>query len=192
VTTEQEAAEAAGRLPYPLVAKLISPQAPHKSDLGGVITGLTDAEQVVEAFRRIQAIATEHDLALEGVELQAMVSGGFEMILGLKVDPVVGPLLLVGVGGVLAEVTHDVVVDVPALDQQSAERLIRRLASSALFDGYRGRDRLDVPALAAMAVSLADHAARSAGELVEVDFNPVLVLPEGQGAVAVDALAVTR
>lgn len=192
VTTEDEAAEAADRLPYPLVAKLISPQAPHKSDLGGVITGLADAQQVREAFIRLRRIADEHDLPLEGVELQAMVSGGFEMILGLKVDPVVGPLLLVGVGGVLAEVTRDVIVDVPALDQQSAERLIRRLASAPLFDGYRGRDRLDIPALAAMVVSLADYAGQAAGEVLEVDFNPVLVLPEGRGAVAVDALAVTR
>jgi acyl-CoA synthetase (NDP forming) len=192
VTTEEQARKAAGRLPFPLVAKLISPLAPHKSDIGGVVVGLQDEQAVVEAFTRLQRIAAEHDLPLEGVELQAMVSGGFEMILGLKVDPVVGPLLLVGVGGVLAEVTHDVVLDVPALDQAAAEALVRRLASAPLLEGYRGRDRLDVPAFAAMVVRLADYAARNSDEVLELDFNPVLVLPEGQGAVAVDALAVLR
>jgi acyl-CoA synthetase (NDP forming) len=192
VTSEDEAREAAARLPFPLVAKLISPAAPHKSDLGGVLVGLQDADAVVEAFTRLQGIAAEHDLPLEGVELQAMVSGGFEMILGLKVDPVIGPLLLVGVGGVLAEVTHDVVLDVPALDQESAEALVRRLASAPLLEGYRGRDRLDVPAFAALVVRLAEYSTRAADELLELDFNPVLVLPEGQGAVAVDALAVLR
>jgi hypothetical protein len=121
-----------------------------------------------------------------------MVTGGFEMILGIKVDPVVGPLLLVGVGGVLAEVTHDVVLDVAAIDQRSAEQLIGRLASAPLLSGYRGRDRLDVPALAAMVVRLAQFSTGAAGEILELDFNPVLVLPEGRGAVAVDALAVLR
>jgi acyl-CoA synthetase (NDP forming) len=192
VTTEQEARDAAARLPYPLVAKLISPDAPHKSDLGGVIVGLDSEAEVVEAFTRIQGIAREHGLELEGVELQAMVTGGFEMILGIKVDPVVGPLLLVGVGGVLAEVTHDVVLDVAAIDQRSAEQLIGRLASAPLLSGYRGRDRLDVPALAAMVVRLAQFSTGAAGEILELDFNPVLVLPEGRGAVAVDALAVLR
>jgi hypothetical protein len=175
-----------------LVAKLISPDAPHKSDLGGVLVGLGSEEAVVEAFGRIQRIAEEHALPLEGVELQEMVSGGFEMILGIKVDPVVGPLLLVGVGGVLAEVTHDVVLDVASIDQRSAEQLIGRLASSPLLEGYRGRDALDVAALAAMVVSLAQFSTRAAGEILELDFNPVLVLPEGKGAVAVDALAVLR
>jgi hypothetical protein len=174
------------------VAKLISPDAPHKSDLGGVIVGLDSEAEVVEAFTRIQGIAREHGLELEGVELQAMVTGGFEMILGIKVDPVVGPLLLVGVGGVLAEVTHDVVLDVAAIDQRSAEQLIGRLASAPLLSGYRGRDRLDVPALAAMVVRLAQFSTGAAGEILELDFNPVLVLPEGRGAVAVDALAVLR
>jgi hypothetical protein len=93
---------------------------------------------------------------------------------------------------VLAEVTHDVVLDVPALDQGSAEALVRRLASAPLLEGYRGRDRLDVPAFAAMVVRLAEYSTQAAGELLELDFNPVLVLPEGQGAVAVDALAVLR
>ena len=190
VTTEQQAREAAARLPFPLVAKLISLLAPHKSDIGGVITGLDSEDAAVEAFARIQRIADEHELPLEGVELQAMISGGFEMILGIKVDPVMGPLLMVGVGGVLAEVTHDIVLDVPSLDQQSAEQLIGRLASAPLLHGYRGRDRLDVPALAAMVVSLAEFSSRAAGEIVELDFNPVLVLREGEGAVAVDALAV--
>jgi acyl-CoA synthetase (NDP forming) len=192
VTSEDQAVDAARRLPYPLVAKLISPDAPHKSDLGGVITGLSDEADVADAFRQLHHIAEQNELRLEGVELQAMVSGGFEVILGLKVDPVVGPLLLVGAGGVLAEVTHDVVLDVPSLDQKSAEQLIRRLASAPLFAGYRGRERLDLPALAAILVKLAEFSSQEAGGILELDFNPVLVLPEGRGAVAVDALAVLR
>ncbi|MEX2291628.1 MAG: acetate--CoA ligase family protein [Mycobacteriales bacterium] len=190
VSTQLEAVTAAATLPYPLVAKLISPDAPHKSDLGGVITGLGDEAAVAEAFTRLQGIAAENRLPLEGVELQAMISGGFEMILGLKVDPVVGPLLLVGVGGVLAEVTHDVVLDVPTLDQQSAEQLIRRLTSAPLFAGYRGRDRLDISAFASIVVKLAEFSMQESGQILELDLNPVLVMPQGQGAVAVDALAV--
>ena len=192
VTTEAEAVKAASRLPFPLVAKLISPEAPHKSDLGGVITGLADEAAVIDAFGRLKGIAEANGLPLEGVELQAMVSGGLEVILGLKVDPVVGPVLLIGAGGVLAEVVRDVVLDVPTLDQQAAEQAVRRLASAPLLDGYRRRTRLDLPALAAMVVKLAEFSSREAGDILELDFNPVLVLPEGQGAVAVDALAVLR
>jgi acetyltransferase len=185
-----EAVLVAERLGYPVVLKIDSPDIVHKTDVGGVRVGCRDAEWVRQAFQQMLDEVRRRAPAarVDGVLVQPMVAGGTEMILGVKSDPLFGPAVVCGFGGVLVEVLRDVSIRVPPLDATEALAMIGELRGGVLLRGVRGRPPADIAALADTLVRLAALAEAHRQRLKALDINPLLVLDEGRGGVAVDWL----
>jgi hypothetical protein len=186
--TAEAAAEAAAALGFPVVLKLDSPDIAHKTEVGGVKLNLADAAAVCAAFAEIMASAAQHapEARLDGVLVQRMAPQGVEIILGARRDPQFGPLVLVGTGGVQAELWRDVALDLAPVSAERAEQLLRSLRGFPLLDGFRGAPRADVAALA-QAVAAFSRFVAAAGERVqEAEVNPVIAGP--WGCLAVDGL----
>ena len=186
-SAEQARAEAA-RIGFPLVAKLVSRDVAHKTEHGLIRLGLDSADAVVDALTAMMAKAELMKVHIEGVTLEPMLAGGVEILAGVTRDPVFGWLLTVGLGGVWTELMQDATHALLPVDAAEAEAMLRRLKGFPLLDGYRGAPKADVAA-AAQAIAALGNAVLAGGEaLREVEINPLLVLPVGKGAVAVDAL----
>jgi len=185
----QEAQEAADALGYPVVLKAQAADLPHKSDAGGVILGLGDRAAVATAWDQLHAnVANARPgLLLDGVLVEAMGARGVELIIGARNDPDWGPVLLAGLGGVQAELLQDVRLLPHDLAEAEIAAELGRLRGAALLDGYRGAPPCDVEAAAALIAKLGRV---MAGEprIAEIDLNPVILLPRGQGVVVLDAL----
>ncbi|AMB47074.1 acetate--CoA ligase family protein [Methylobacterium sp. AMS5] len=190
-TTLAEAHEAAGQLGYPVVLKAQSAELSHKSDAGGVIVGLADPGDLARGWAQLAANIAHHrpGLVLDGVLVERMGARGVELIVGGRSDPDWGPVVLVGFGGVQAEVLKDVCLLPPDLDEAAIADRIRTLRSAALLDGFRGAPALDVAAVARVAAAVG-RALLSETRIREIDLNPVVVRPVGEGAVALDALMI--
>ncbi|OYO24691.1 hypothetical protein CGZ93_03080 [Enemella dayhoffiae] len=188
VHTVDEAITAAEELGFPVVVKFLSAEVGHKSELGLVRVGLPDAAAVREAAGQVLDRAPS-DVADRRLLVQEMVLSDTELILGMKRDPVFGPVVLLGIGGVLTEVTADAQVRVPPLSEADAHSMMDSLALSALLDGPQGRTPVDRAALAQVLRRFADLAAGT--DLAALEVNPLLVRADGS-VVAVDALAVIR
>jgi acyl-CoA synthetase (NDP forming) len=162
----------------------------HKSELGLVRLGLTDAAALRDAFTEVAA-ALERAApgAAEGALVQEMARGEAELILGARHDPDFGPMVLVGAGGVLVEVLGDVQLAPAPLRREDAEALLRRLRLRPVLEGVRGRPPLDAAAAAEALVRLSWLAADLGPRLAEMDLNPLILRAAGGGAVAVDARA---
>ncbi|KAB0616281.1 acetate--CoA ligase family protein [Castellaniella defragrans] len=185
----QEAADAARALGYPVALKAQSERLSHKSDAGGVILGVADEQGLREAWERMVADVRRHDpsIVLEGILVEAMGRRGLEMIVGARIDPHWGPVLLAGIGGVTAEVVRDMRLLDADLSEAGILAELDQLKSAALFHGFRGAPALDTAALAAL-IGRLGRIVRGTPALREIDLNPVVVHPEGQGVVALDAL----
>lgn len=192
VASAAEAVQAAMAMGLPVVLKIVSPDLPHKTEVGGVVLGLDSAGAVAAAhdamLARVRAAAPA--ARIEGVLVSPMMRGGTEMILGAKRDPVFGPVVLVGLGGVFAEVLQDVAVRPAPVDEAEAMAMLRSLKAFVVLDGARGRPRADLAAAASAIAALSRYAAQHAADIAEIDINPLLVRPAGEGAVALDALIV--
>lgn len=173
VTTWEEARAAAEAVGYPIVLKALG--ALHKSDGGGVVTGLVDEVALQTAFTDFVDRLAPPELS---VEIDAPVARGLELIVGVRRDPRFGPVLLVGVGGLYAEVLEDVAVALAPVDETQAAELLRSLRASPLLAGARSRPALDLEAAAQAAAALSQVAAAHP-ELAELEVNPLLVLPRG-------------
>jgi len=192
--TAAEAVAAATTLGYPVALKVASPEIPHKTDIGGVMLGLDSADEVTDAFATItgRARMASPDARLDGVLVSAMVSGGVETIMGVQQDPTFGPVVMFGLGGIFVEVLKDVAFRVAPFDEQEAHRMMRELRGFPVLEGVRGRPRGDLDATAAALAALSRFATTHRDSLQSAELNPVLVLPEGQGLVALDALIVPK
>ena len=186
----EQAVRAAEAVGYPVVLKIDSPDILHKSDVGGVRLGCADATAVREGVRAMLEEVRRRAAAarLEGVLVQRMLAGGTEMIVGVKRDPLFGPAVVCGFGGIFVEVLRDVAVRVPPLDRAEALAMIAELRGVALLRGARGRPAADIDALADALVGVARLAETHAASLRALDINPLVVLDEGWGAIAVDWL----
>ena len=186
----EEAVGAAESLGYPVALKIDSPDIAHKSDVGGVRLGCASAAAVREAAGAMldEVRRRAPDARIDGVLVQRMVGGGTEMIVGVKSDPLFGPAVVCGFGGVFVELLRDVAVRVPPLDRAEALAMIGELRGVALLRGARGRPPADVDALADVLVRVARLAEAYRGSLSALDINPLVVLEAGHGAVAVDWL----
>jgi len=191
-TTKAEAQAAAERLGYPVVLKAQAAALPHKSDAGGVIIGLADADAVAAGWDKLHANIADArpGLALDGVLVEGMAARGVELIVGARNDPAWGPVILVGFGGVAAELLHDVRLLPTGLSEDEIAAEIRQLRMAPLLDGFRGAPRMDVAAVARIVAALGEVVAATPA-IREIDLNPVLVYPDGKGAIALDALIST-
>ncbi|MFE9030455.1 acetate--CoA ligase family protein [Streptomyces iakyrus] len=192
VTSAAAAVRAAGLVGYPVVMKASGARIAHKTELGLVKVGLTSASQVRDAYRELTDIARYEDVALDGVLVCQMVEQGVEMVVGVAHDDLFGPTVTVGLGGVLVEVLRDTAVGVPPFGEEQARDMLAGLRGRALLDGVRGRPPADLDALVEVVLRVQRMALELGDQLAELDINPLMVLPQGQGAVALDALAVCR
>jgi len=187
-------AAAAGRIAtaigFPVVMKVSSPDFPHKSEAGLVCLDVGSAAEARAAFSELLTLAATANprARIEGVQVQEQVVGGTEMIVGLGADPVFDRSVMVGTGGVFAEVLRDVAVRPLPIDRLDAEEMVRSLRGAALLHGARGRPEGDVKALVEVIMAVARLGSACGDRVVELDLNPVVVKPEG--AVALDALLV--
>lgn len=193
VTGPADVADAARSIPGPVALKIVSADILHKSDVGGVVLGLTCADAAERAAAQMIARVTQAapQARIEGLLVSQIVSG-VECIVGVHPDPVFGPVIVVGLGGTAVELLQDVSRRLAPVSEQQAHAMLRELRTFALLDGYRGRPKADIAALVRAIVAISQFAAANA-ELIEAfEINPLMVAPAGAGAVAVDCVLTTR
>jgi acyl-CoA synthetase (NDP forming) len=188
------AANSAAAIGYPVVLKIVSADILHKTEIGGVALNLADAAAVRAAFAQVtaRAMAAAPDAEIAGCLVAPMVSGGVEAILGVQNDPVFGPVVMFGLGGIFVEVLEDVTFRAAPFDVAEARRMIREIKAYKILQGVRGQPPGDVEALAQALSDLSLFAAAHGGRIESLDLNPFLVLPMGQGVMALDAVLELR
>jgi acetate---CoA ligase (ADP-forming) len=186
------AVRAAAEIGFPVVLKIASPDLPHKTEVGGVKVGLASADEVRQSYAEmLRSVAVKApQAAIDGVLVAPMAKGIAELILGTTTDPVFGPVVMVGLGGIFAEIIGDVAVQAAPVDEAMAMEMLRSLKAFAVLDGARGWPRADTVAAARTIAALSRFAAAHAQAISQIDINPLLLMSEGQGVVALDALLV--
>jgi acetate---CoA ligase (ADP-forming) len=184
VSTADKAVAAAAEIGYPVVLKALGTL--HKSDVGGVVLGLGDERAVAAAYADLRERLASPAVA---VERMAPLDQGVELLVGVRWDARFGPVALVGLGGVFAEVLRDVAVSLAPLDEALARELLLSLRAAPMLRGARGRSPVDLDAAAA-AVAALSHVAAAHPEIAEIEVNPLLALPDG--AVGLDARVVPQ
>jgi len=186
VVAARDVPDAAAALGFPVVIKAAAAALEHKSDVGGVILNVRTARDAAAAAQRLARLS-------DTLLVEEMVSDGVaEVLVGISVDPQFGQLLVLGAGGVLTELLCDSVTLLPPFSAAAIGEALARLRIAPLLEGFRGRPPADVPALIEVALACTRYAAANVERLAELDLNPVIVRPQGQGAVAVDALVRLR
>ena len=188
--SRDEAVAVAREIGFPVVLKILSPDIAHKSEAGGVMLGLRDAETVAAGYDTMMARVAAHapNAKLEGALVARMIEGGVETVIGTKRDAIFGPVVMFGLGGVYVEVLKDVTLRLAPVDRDTAKEMIRAIKGIALLTGARGREPADLDALADALVALSRFAAAHP-EIASAEINPFIALPKG--GVAVDALIMT-
>ena len=184
--SEDEAVAAALGLGFPVALKVDSPDLPHKTEAGVIRLGLASERAVREAYAAVTANAANAGARPGSVLVQRMVPPGVEVMIGARVDPLFGPLILVGVGGVLVELLHDTAVELAPVARVEALGMLRRLKLYPLLTGFRGSPPVDLERLAEMVCRASEFAADQAERFTELDINPLICA--GDRIVAVDAL----
>lgn len=194
VADPQEAGRSADAIGYPVVMKIVSPEIEHKTEIGGVIVGVPDRTGAENAYRTLIERASHHrpDASIEGVLVAPMARKGVEVIVGVSRDPVFGPAVMFGLGGVHVEVLKDVTFRLAPFDLKEAHAMIHDIRGREMLRGVRGAPPSDIAALAQLLVDVSQFAAAHRDDIETIDLNPVIVMPEGQGLVALDALLVPR
>ena len=177
-------------VPAPAAVKALSHRLPHKSDVGGVVLGVSDADDLRAAVAGIRESVRRHapHVDLEKVIVQPLVDGLGEVLIGYRHDHDAGPVVLLSAGGALAEIRQDRAVRTAPVDLDTAYDMVDEVVSLRALAGYRGAQKGDLEALAKAVVSVSEAALLESPRIIEAEANPVLVLPEGHGVVAVDAL----
>jgi acyl-CoA synthetase (NDP forming) len=175
-------------LGWPVALKVVTKAVLHKSDVGGVVLGVRDAEGIREGIatirKRMKQMGHEHDI--EGFFVQPMAPRGVEMFVGAKRDPAFGPVIAFGTGGVQLELWNDVVLRLGPVSRAEASRMIESIRGRRLLDGFRGSPAGDRVALCEAIVQVSRLIAQ-VPEVIELDINPLLALEPGRGVIAVDA-----
>jgi len=188
-----DAEKIAERTGYPVAMKVQGQDLPHKSDIGGVILGIGNGDALRRSWERVHAAvgATRPDLQMDGVLVERMLPPGLEFIVGARRDPDWGPVVAVGFGGTLVEILDDVRLMPPDVTTEDITRELTRLRGARLLAGVRGAPPADIAALATIVAKVA-ALMRAAPEVMEIDLNPVMVYPQGQGVCALDVLMVSK
>jgi acetyltransferase len=190
----EDAVRAAKTIGYPLVLKLLSAEVTHKSDIGGVILGIKNDDELRAAYAKLAAnlAAARPGAKLAQVLVAQQVPGGIELVLGVQRDPEIGPVLMFGTGGVLLELYKDVRFGAVPLPRWQAQEMIAGTSAGALLEGYRGSPPCDEASVLSALVALGRLTHDLGDQIESIDINPFVALPAGQGAVALDALVVLR
>lgn len=185
--TKEDAVAAAESMGYPVVMKIVSPDITHKSDAGGIRLNLKSKEEVMAAYDTMMTDVKRNvpDAKIEGVQIQNMLIGGNEIIIGMIRDPTFGPLIMFGLGGIYVEILQDVAFGVAPLNRDEAEKLIRSIKTFKLFEGARGAKPVDINILidAVMRVS---QLVTDFPEIKEFEINPMKIMDDGVTAYAID------
>lgn len=185
-----ELAAASDAIGYPLAIKIQSPDLPHKTEARGIRLNVKDEAELRRAYSEMLAAvkARAPDARIEGVLIERMAPGGIEMIVGAVRDPVFGPILMLGAGGVATELYRDTIYCPAPVDKHQVLELLRELRSFPLLEGFRGAPRADIEALAHLAVRVSAFAHAARNLVSEIELNPVIVHPNGAGCTIADAL----
>jgi len=186
--TSDEAAQLAKEIGFPVALKLASRQIVHKTEVGGVQLNLLNEASVRQAFAAIHdRLAVENKLnAFDGVLVQPMIAGGVELMIGVTQDPLFGPLIAFGLGGIHVEILKDVCFRITPITDRDASEMVRSIHGFRLLEGYRGHPPADVSAIEDLLLRVA-RLVEEIAEIAELDLNPVIALPPGQGCLIVDA-----
>jgi len=189
-SSADEAAVAAAGFGFPVVMKILSPDILHKSEIGGVLLGVSNADAVRAGYATLleRARTAAPGARIEGVLVAKQLSGGTECIMGVVRDPVFGPVAMFGLGGIFVEILKDVVFHRCPFGVDVAEQMIRSIKGAPLLLGARGRQPADIAALADMLARLSVFADQAGPRLHSIDLNPVFAMPAGEGAFAADAV----
>jgi len=190
---ENEATDIADKIKYPVVLKIVSPQIIHKSDAGGVVTGISSNQEIKNAYNQIISGAKQFDpkAQIEGVLVQKMAPPGQEVIMGMNRYPVFGPLLMFGFGGIYVEVFQDVSFRLAPIGRNSARKMIYSIKGFKLLQGFRDQPKRDVEYLEKLLISLSDMVTNHP-EIIEMDINPLFVHEEGKGATVADCRIILK
>lgn len=182
-----EAVKIANSIGYPVVAKIVSPNVIHKTDVGGVVVGLETPEAVIEAYKKLKDLEKRMPYAeVIGVMVQRMVPKGVELLVGGFRDLIFGQVVVCGFGGIFTELLRDMAVRLAPLEEGDAWDMVREMRAYQLLLGYRGMPRRDVAAVVDVLVKFSRLLVDNV-EIAEADLNPLIVLEEGKGAYVVDA-----
>jgi acetyltransferase len=195
LVTERDALDAAiARVGLPLVMKIQSPDIPHKSEVGGVRVNIATKGEAFLAYGALLQSARRHrpEADIQGVLVGPMAKKGVEIIIGTMQDATFGPMVMAGFGGVTTELFRDVVYRPAPVSAPEAASMLAELKAAPLLSGFRGAARADVPLLCNLIEKISLLAARLRNDIAEIELNPVLVHPEGQGVTIVDALVVRK
>ncbi len=185
------AVDVAKTMGYPVVMKILSPDITHKSDVGGIILDLGSDKEVKDAYHSIAASVKQHvpEARIEGVVLQKMAESGLEVIVGAKLDPQFGHVIMFGLGGIFVEICRDVSFRVTPVDREMAREMILEIKGSAIIEGARGREPADIEAIIDVITALSAMLEKNP-DITEIDINPLIVY--FRGSVAVDARMLTK
>ena len=185
VYTEEEAISAAEEIGYPVVLKLLSPQATHKSDLGLVRLGIKNEDDLIRNYREVIGIAERENLSISGILVQEMIPQGIELIIGGIKDQHFGPTVMFGLGGIFVEVLEDVSFRVAPIDESEAKKMIREIKGYKIIRGIRGKKGANEERIAQAISSISRLMYDWEREIKEIDINPLIAYDDN--AVAVDA-----
>lgn len=194
VKSPENAVNAALDIGFPVVMKIDSKDIPHKTEVGGVKLNLNSESSVEDAYSDILASAKKHypEAEIKGISVETMIKGGIETFIGIKNDPMFGPIIGVGTGGILVELVKDFSFEVAPLTFKEAVELIKKTKLSSLLGGYRNQKAYDAEALAEIISKLSYFVYENQNLISEIDINPIIVMEKGKGCVAADGLIVLQ
>lgn len=191
VNSADQAAKAAKKLGFPLVMKVVSPQILHKTDVGGVKVGIDNVKDVKKTFNDMyKRLSKKKGVQLKGILLEKMVPKGTELIVGLQNDPQFGPVIMVGIGGVLTEIFRDVAFRMLPITTDDAKSMLDELKGSKMLKGFRGSAPIDINMLSKALVQIGKLGVDNASHFDSIDFNPIVVYPKSYAVV--DAKIILR
>ncbi len=190
---EDEAAEIAEKIGYPVVLKVVSPDITHKSDVGGVVLDINSAKDAKEAYRKIMENVRKRapSARIVGILVQEMVPWGLEVIVGATRDATFGPVIMFGLGGIFVEVLKDVSFRIAPLASEDIETMIREIKSYRILEGYRGEPPRDVDAIKDI-LRKTSELMMKLEDVQDLDLNPIMVYERGKGAKIADARILLR
>lgn len=194
-SSAEEAVAAAARIGVPVALKVMSSRILHKTEAGVIALNLKDEQGIRHSYDRLMESAHAYDpeARIDGVLCQQMATGAVaEAIVGLLIDPQFGPAVIFGMGGIMVEVLGDRALGIPPLDRSTARRMIEQTRTSRVLRGFRGAPPADIEALIDVLISVGNLGLDWSERIEALDINPLLILPEGQGTVAVDALLILK